>query len=297
MTTDNKKISAYVPDVVYDRFIQYKDEYKLSMSQAAIEIFAAYFGINLNPTIFNESTGELLSRVSTLEKELSGLKTYLKLLSERVDLIQSTSEPLINKPLEVLVDKGIDSELDSSSEDRPLKEDIIEQPIDANIIDESKSSSDSELPIIEPLEILVDKDIDSKSDSSLHGELPKEDIVEQSVDISIVDKPESGLDSEPPKQLQLIDSSDLLSELKSNPLEGKVLVLRLNKVTTPTLSVKKSELLLISSEAFYDWLQAKDINGIRWVLVGEGRKARYVPADDTPVEKLQLLKNWIQDHT
>lgn len=292
MPTDNKKISAYVPDVVYDRFIQYKEEHKLSMSQAAIEIFADYFGINLNPTISNESTGELLGRVGTLEKELAGLKTYLKLLSERVDLIQSTNEPLITEPLEFSVAKDISSELDSSLQTELPKEDIIEQPIDVNIIDEPKISSDIELPIIEPLEISVDKEIDSKLDSSLQDELPQQHIVEQGVDTNIVGKSESSLDSEPPKQLQLIDSTDLLSELKSNPLQAKILSLRL-KITPSEISIKKSKL---SVDAFFDWLQDRDIDHIRWVFIGEGNKARYIPVDDTPVEKLQLLKSWIQDY-
>ena len=292
MTTDNKKISAYVPDVIYDRFIQFQEEHKLSMSKAAIEIFADYFVINLNPTISNESTVELLSRVDILEKELSGLKIYLKLLSERVDLMQSTGEPLSSKLVEVPLNKDIDDEPDSSLQDEPHKEDIIEQPIDVNIIDKPKSSSDSELPIIEPLEIPVDKDIDSKSDSSLQRELPKEDIVERPIDTSIIDKFESSSDSEPPKQLQLIDSTDLLSELKSNPLQAKILSLRL-KITPSEISIKKSKL---SVDAFFDWLQDRDIDHIRWVLIGEGNKARYIPVDDTPVEKLQLLKSWIQDY-
>lgn len=290
MTTDNKKISAYVPDVIYDRFIQFQEEHKLSMSKAAIEIFADYFGINLNPTISNESTGELLSRVDTLEKELSGLKTYLKLLSERVDLMQSTNELLITESLEVSVVKDISSELDSNLQTELPKEDIIEQLIDVNIIDEPKSSLDSELPNIELLEIPVDKDIDSGLDSSLQGEPSKEDIVEQLIDTNVVNNPESSSDSEPPKQLQLIDSTDLLSELKSNPLQAKILSLRL-KITPSEISIKKSKL---SVDAFFDWLQDKDIDGIRWVLIGEGNKARYIPADDTPVEKLQLLKDWLQ---
>lgn len=50
------------------------------MSNASIKIFADYFGINLNPTISNKSTGELL----------------------------------ISKPLEVFVNKDINSKLDSS---------------------------------------------------------------------------------------------------------------------------------------------------------------------------------------
>ena len=290
MTTDNKKISAYVPDVIYDRFIQFQEEHKLSMSKAAIEIFADYFGINLNPTISNESTGELLSRVDTLEKELSGLKTYLKLLSERVDLMQSTNELLITESLEVSVVKDISSELDSNLQTELPKEDIIEQLIDVNIIDEPKSSLDSELPNIELLEIPVDKDIDSGLDSSLQGKPSKEDIVEQLIDTNVVNNSESSSDSEPPKQLQLIDSTDLLSELKSNPLQAKILSLRL-KITPSEISIKKSKL---SVDAFFDWLQDKDIDGIRWVLIGEGNKARYIPADDTPVEKLQLLKDWLQ---
>ena len=292
MTTDNKKISAYVPDVIYDRFIQFQEEHKLSMSKAAIEIFADYFGINLNPTISNESTGELLSRVDTLEKELSGLKTYLKLLSERVDLMQSTNELLITESLEVSVVKDISSELDSNLQTELPKEDIIEQLIDVNIIDEPKSSLDSELPNIELLEIPVDKDIDSGLDSSLQGEPSKEDIVEQLIDTNVVNNPESSSDSEPPKQLQLIDSTDLLSELKSNPLQAKILSLRL-KITPSEISIKKSKL---SVDAFFDWLQDRDIDHIRWVLIGEGNKARYIPVDDTPVEKLQLLKSWIQDY-
>lgn len=293
MPTENKKISAYVPDVIYDRFIQYKDERGLSMSQVAIEIFATYFGINLNPTISNESPSELLSRVDTLEKELVGLKNHFVLLSNRVDLMQSASEPLISKPLEVFANKDIDSELDSSLQIELPKENIVGQPIDANTIDESDSGLDSELPNIEPLEISVDKEIDVKPDSSSQEQLPQEYIVEQGIDPNSVDKSESSSDSEPPKQLQLIDSTDLLSELKSNPLQAKALSLRL-KITSSEISIKKSKL---SVDEFFDWLQSKDIDRIRWATVGEGRLTRYIPADDTPVEKLQLLKSWIQDHT
>lgn len=242
MPTDNKKISAYVPDVVYDRFKQFQEEHKLSMSQAAIEIFAAYFGINLNPTVSNESTGELQRRVEILEKVLADLQESHYVLSKKVDLMQSTSEPLTSEPVEVPVDKDIGSKLNSGLQNEPLQKNIIEQPIYTDVID----------------------------------------------------KPESSLNSEPPKQLQLIDSSDLLSKLKSNPLQGKLLVNRLNKVNTSTLSNKKGELSL---EEFYDWLQSKDIDGIKWVTIGEGRKARFIPADDTSPEQLQALGEWLESNT
>jgi len=241
MTTDNKKISAYVPDLIYDRFIQFKDERNISMSQAAIEIFAAYFGINLNPTISGESTSELQSRVSMLEKELVGLKNHFVLLSSRVDLIQSTSEPLIDK--------------------------VVEVPSGRDFID--------------------------KSESNLQNELLKDEIIEQPVDINIVNELQSDSDSESPKQLQLIDSTDLLSKLKSNPLEAKILAFRLG-VKPPDISIKKGK---VSIEEFYNWIQSKDIDGIRWVLIGEGKKARYIPANDTPIDKLQALKEWLQVNT
>lgn len=238
MPTDNKKISAYVPDVIYDRFVQFQEEHELSMSKAAIEIFAAYFGINLNPAVFSESTGELQSRVSKLEQELATVKEYITLLSNRVDSIQTTSELPKIELMETPVDNGLVSGLESSSQSECI---TIEQPIDTPGVSELQS-------------------------------IPE---------------------SEPPKQLELIDSVDILSELKSNPLQAKVLANRLG-VKPPDISIKKSKVLL---EEFYDWLQSKDIDGIRWLLIGEGKKARYIPADDNSSKKLQALSEWIESNT
>ena len=96
--------------------------------------------------------------------------------------------------------------------------------------------------------------------------------------------------------MQLINSTDLLSELKSNPLQAKILATRL-KVSTSEISSNKPKLSSASFDEFYAWLQSKDIDGIKWVIVGKGNKARYIPADDTPVEKLQALKNWLKTNS
>ncbi|MEY3333603.1 MAG: hypothetical protein RLZZ176_1903, partial [Cyanobacteriota bacterium] len=178
MPTDNKKISAYVSDVIYDRFVQFQKEHKLSMSKAAIEIFAAYFEINLNSTVSTESNSELQSRVVTLEKEMSDLKQSYINLFKKVDLMQSTNELLIINPVEIPVDKDIYSEPDSSLQGELPKEDILEQPIDASIIDEPDSSLNSELLIIKPIEAFVDKDIPGELDSSLRNELPLQLVLE-----------------------------------------------------------------------------------------------------------------------
>lgn len=239
MPTDNKKIGAYLPDIVFDRFTQFQKEHNLSASKAVIQIFTDYFGINLNPSISNESISELQSRVLNLEKELTDLKNCFVMLSNRVDLVQPTRE----------------------------------------------------LPIIESIEASIDRDLSGELDSSLHSKLYTDDSVEQSTDT--VDKSESSLESESPKQLQLINSTDLLSELKSNPLQAKILAIRL-KVNPSEISNNKPKLSSASFDEFYAWLQSKDIDGIKWVIVGKGNKARYVPADDTPTEKLQVLKDWLQ---
>ncbi len=77
MTTDNPKISAYVPQVIYDCFKQFQLERQLSMSQTAIEIFAEYFSISLSdntqlPTsrVSLEMFAGLVQRVEELEKQL-----------------------------------------------------------------------------------------------------------------------------------------------------------------------------------------------------------------------------------
>jgi hypothetical protein len=316
MTTDNKKISAYVPDVVYNRFIQYKDEHKLSMSQAAIEIFAVYFGINLNPTISSESTGELLRRVDTLEKEIADLKQSYVSLFKKVDLMQSIDEPLITEPVEISVGKVIESESDSSLQIELPKEDIVEQPITPNIIGKLDSSPDSELPIIESLEAPVDKDIDSKLDSNLSNELPQEHIVEQGVDI--IDKPESSSLSELLSGLsinntdELVDNnSELLSSLPSEietnysgripfpesnslpvePMKSELLAKRID-VVPQTLVNQKSKFKTNDIE-FFNWLQFKDPDGIRWIAVPQKKGVKYIPDNKTPPEKLQSLKNWL----
>jgi hypothetical protein len=84
MPTQNPKISAYVPSIVYESFKQYEKEHGGSMSQAVIQLLADYFGIDLsNSTI--KSTGGLQSRLENLENEMKELRIALTDLSNKVD--------------------------------------------------------------------------------------------------------------------------------------------------------------------------------------------------------------------
>jgi hypothetical protein len=93
MPTENPKISAYVPKVVYDRFKKFQEDRQLSMSQAAIELFADHFGIDLSTSAF-KTTGGLQSRLESLVNEVEELKSFITNLAIQVDQIQSTSSSL-----------------------------------------------------------------------------------------------------------------------------------------------------------------------------------------------------------
>jgi hypothetical protein len=75
MPTNNPKVSAYIPQGVFDRFQLFCKEKEISMSQAVAVIFTEYFEIE--PQV-NSSGGLLLDRIKDLElkvDELMGLKS------------------------------------------------------------------------------------------------------------------------------------------------------------------------------------------------------------------------------
>jgi hypothetical protein len=93
MPTDNPKISAYVPQLIYDRFKQFQDETQLSMSQATIVILAEYFGLKQTIRETTEGItvgGVTLERVQLIESRLTELE---KLLSRSQSTVESVSEP------------------------------------------------------------------------------------------------------------------------------------------------------------------------------------------------------------
>ena len=86
---------------------------------------------------------------------------------------------------------------------------------------------------------------------------------------------------------------EFLKQLKDNPFKRNQLADRLN-TDVSTIGNKKTKL---STQGFYDWLSFQDPDDIRWVDIGFKRSKGYVPADNTSIEKLQALKDWIQNHT
>ena len=80
MPTENPKISLYVPQHIYDRFIEYKEESGLSMSQAGTVLLAEYFGLEETIKDIREGFaigGVTLDRVEKIENEIKQLKEQI----------------------------------------------------------------------------------------------------------------------------------------------------------------------------------------------------------------------------
>ena len=75
MPTDNPKVSGYVPQAVYDRLIQFKDEQGVSVSQAVTIVLAEYFGIETEIDSPVAVGGVTLARLEALEEKFSQLFT------------------------------------------------------------------------------------------------------------------------------------------------------------------------------------------------------------------------------
>jgi len=263
MATDNPKISAYVPKAVYDRFIQFKEESNLSMSQAVIKILSEYFSISIGSDIPNEFTSSLPSRLESLEFQLNELRHSHNLLSEQVNSIQSTGEPL-NIPVIP----------NSVPPNNLLDNDNLNETISSELNGELLG----ELPL--------NNLISSEPISSIPSELSSD----PSVDI----EPDSGLINSVNSLSEDEQRNQLLNSFRDNPLAGKYLTIRLKLSSNAVLSNKKCN---VSPEKFLVWSQDKDIDGIGWISVGVGRSSGYIPHDNTPFEKLQSLDKWIKANT
>lgn len=133
MTTNNLKISSYVPQEIYDRFKTFQEEHDLSMSVAGTIILAQFFGIEaeIKASIPN------IDKIGVSYKKFQDLQQQLKQLEEKLDF--QVLEPRI-KELEKAV--GIVEELPLSSESKseplikpkgePLPEPKSEPPINTS---------------------------------------------------------------------------------------------------------------------------------------------------------------------
>lgn len=257
MPTNNPKVSAYIPQHIFDRFKQFYEERDISMSQAVAVIFAEHFQLDLQVN-FNSSspiTEAALTRLDTLEKEVQDLKFNSELPGSILSDLQNL-QYLVNQiehRLHEVETKQI-SELNSSLQSE---------------LPEASQEDDSvkQLSILETVESFSEGD---RNQINLEEVEPTENL-----DIS---EPTEGLLSEP--GLDTVFNVDRLAK-------------RLG-VTAGYIAVYKSK-HKGNKQKFLDWIQSKDPDRIQWIeVVSKKRGTFYKPTDNTPSELLSKLQKWIK---
>ncbi len=291
MPTENPKISAYVPQAVYDHFKEYQQERGISMSQAAIEIFAHYFGLDLEvPT--KEFTGGLPGKVLQIEQSLEQLKNLYIELVAKVDCIKFSSGLLEDNTVDSLIDERteqgeLSNELPSGlltsekNEDHSKLPSELQEDVDdlqGNLPSEPQEDVDDLQGNLssEPQEVADDLQGNLPSEpqedvDDLQGNLPSEP--QEAKNFEEEKSPHQQLDIFPHiSQDESAPSSETLSELPIR-ITAKALVSRLGG-TEGSLKNKKSEL---NQEQFAEWSGKKDPDGIKWQSVKENRRLYYCP--------------------
>ena len=99
MATENPKISLYVPQHIYDRFMKYKEESGLSMSQAGTVLLAQHFGLEatIKDIIDGVTIGGItLDRVEKIEDEIKQLKEQINnLVNQGSSLVELPQEEIV----------------------------------------------------------------------------------------------------------------------------------------------------------------------------------------------------------
>lgn len=144
MPTDNPKISAYVPQKVYDKFKEYKESNQLSMSQAATAIIAQFLQVEY---IIERTTGETTLGGVTLAR-IEAIESRLDDLLKRVNYQETISKlPNFN---EIIKSSVLDVEIEKDSE------------VESSITEEEQENDQSSLPLLLSSEPLTKIEVQGK---------------------------------------------------------------------------------------------------------------------------------------
>lgn len=103
MPTEKPKISAYVPQVVYDRMKEFQEAKGLSMSQAITVVLTEYFGLSqeIESSSLREVSGVSLQAFRELEARVKQLEMNEKLgndiLNRKVDRLAEQVKNINNR--------------------------------------------------------------------------------------------------------------------------------------------------------------------------------------------------------
>ena len=115
MPTNNPKISSYVPQALYEKLIEFKDERGVSISQANIIVLSEFFGVDIsNPDDESRLTSGVPSRLESLEIETADLRKQFEKLSVAFQNLSQKNSEKIDSTSSLLSDSPTQLELISS---------------------------------------------------------------------------------------------------------------------------------------------------------------------------------------
>src|SRR4028118_125157 len=327
MSTDNPKVSGYIPQHIYDRFKTFCEERGISMSQAVAVIFAEYFGLDLLVKQNSSTSGLLVERVGLLEQELADLRglveNHLELhgaINKKEHLVvhdgsspeglsSNVAEPNTVTPSEPLIEGGLPGvelpEVLENVEDWSAEGDLPEitpSELVGGIPSELLTNSDlpeTESPEVESLEVienveapLAGGDLPEISPSEPVSSLPSESLENHEFSENV--KPETGVAQES------LDYPDgLLSPILGNspeeiqPISGKKLSKQRFRLSQDSVSGARRRYK--NPQSFIDWTRQRDPDGIAWKMV-ESPVPGYVPADELSSGLRDKLLTWIREN-
>jgi hypothetical protein len=272
MATENPKVSGYVPQEIFDRLLDFKEERSLkSVSLALTVVLSEYFHVDQkvdhqssllsgNDFVSREQFEGLENRISELPSSL--LNELDRIVDEKIGRFQ---HELLYGSLKLVEAEVVEVNGELLNEPEPLSSLL---PIESQTVN-AKSELPSELPI-QPQE----------DGSHLQLDLIESALVNKNLEI----------DSQSSQSIS--EQSNLILSESPIPIQTKLLAKRLN-LRSEKISANKR---YMPERKFYDWLQETDPDKISWQPALGNLKDRvkgWIPAKDTPSELLSRLEEWL----
>ena len=324
MSTSNPKVSAYIPQHIYDSFKSFYEQRGISMSQAVAVIFAEYFGLDSSVDQKSSTSGLLVGRVGLLEQELADLKELVQKHLQSSSAVQEKEHLVVcdgGSPEAVSLDVAEPTSITPS--EPPKEGGLLEAELPEVLENMEASLAEGDLPENTPSESVggvsgeLLRDSDLSETESVEGE-PPEVVEKEEAPLVADDSPELAL-SELASNLpsELLNKDESLEKVKPEsgtaqesldrpdgllfpipgksprgiqPIPGKNLSKRL-KTSASTLSTTKKNK---NTQSFANWTRVRDPNNIGWRSVNTPAPG-YLPADELPNDIHSKLLEWIKN--
>lgn len=147
MATDNKKVSGYLPQSIFDVFEDFREKRSLSASSALITILTEYFQVDqkvdLQASLLSSDNFVSREQFESLEDKLSGLSSSL--LSELDKMVEkrfsSLRSELLSSPLKSIEVQTVNVESESQEDSNHLQLDLIDTVASKEDIEVDSQSS------------------------------------------------------------------------------------------------------------------------------------------------------------